>query len=170
MKETRTGLRSPTHLLSSRGIFLLPFLHLAAECLAYSESMPPLDVDGVGVPEMFTRNAQFRDYARWLVAESIVLLYEGKPLDAVQTDALVFGLARQAASPGSILSLLVGESVDSIALGGLRVILYHDGENATVSEAVVQAIDRRRTAPDLGLALRVEVVLNLAMSDSDRIA
>lgn len=144
-------------------------LHQVARCPAYWEATRSLDVEGIQVPDVFPRNAQFRDYARWLVAESMLLLYEGKPLDAIQGDALVFNLARQVASSGSVISLLVGNAIDSIAIGGMRSILYHEGANAAVAEAVVQAMEARRSAPDLGLALRGEVVFEMKMYDSQRL-
>jgi hypothetical protein len=143
-------------------------LHQVALCPAYSEAPQTLTVEGIQVPDTFPQNAQFREYARWLVAESALLLYGGKPLDAIQVDALVFRLARLSASSGSILTCLVSDAIDSLALDGMRRILYQEGDREGVAAAVVQAIETQRTAPNLGLALRGEVVVELSMSDSER--
>jgi hypothetical protein len=143
-------------------------IHQVAQSRSYWEPAHMLKVGDITVPDTFPRNAEFRDYARWLLSESMLLLYEGKPLDAVEREAMVFNLARQVASSGSVISLLVSDAIDALALGGMRLILYQEGSDAVVAEAVGQAITTRRSAPSLGQALRGEVVFSLTMSDSER--
>jgi len=143
-------------------------IHQAAQCPAYQEPLQTLDIAGIKVPDDFAHNAQFRDCARWLVYESNLLLQEGKPLDAIQADALGFQLARQVASRSSLLSLLVSDAIDGLTLSGLRTILYHEDNNPVAAAAIVQAIDTQRSAPNLRSALRGEVVFALSMSDSQR--
>jgi len=143
-------------------------IHQVAQCPAYWEPPKMLDVGGIRVPDDFPRDAQFRDYARWLVYESNVLLQEGKPLDAIQVDALGFSLARQVGSQGSLITLLVSEAIDALALSGLRTILYHEADNPAAVAAIGQAIETQRSAPNFRPTLRGEVVRALSMSESER--
>jgi hypothetical protein len=109
----------------------------------------------------FPKEARLREVARWLAAESALQLYDKKPLDAVRTQALVFQVARHAASTPTLTSNLVAAAVDAIALGGMRRILYIAGNDPQVAAAVQQAIEKDRSSIDLGHALWGELALNL---------
>jgi hypothetical protein len=146
----------------------LHLIHQAAQCPYYSEPPKTFEVSGVVMPDSFPQAARFREYARWLAAESMVQMYEGNPLGAIQVDMLVFNLARQVGSAGSLIVSLVGEAIDALALGGMRMILYREGRSAVVAEAVRKAIETQGSGPDIATALRGDVVSSLSMTDSLR--
>ncbi len=145
----------------------LLLIHQAARCPFYVAPPATLELNGMTLLDDFPRGAQFRDYARWLNAEGMLLLLDGKPFDAIQVVSLSFGLSRHAAA-GSAIAYFVGEAINSIALGGLRLILYRVGSDASVAEAVSKTLETQYRAPSLAAALRGEVASALVLSDSQR--
>lgn len=146
----------------------LHLIHQAADCETYAEPPQTMQLAVGTVVDDFPRFALFRDCARWLVAEGVIALYDGRPQDAIKSDALTFRLARQVASTGSVVSFLVGAAVDGIGLSGMRRILYHSGRDAAVAEAVRQAIETQSNTLKLAAAFRGEPLQFLVLSESMR--
>lgn len=146
----------------------LQLIHQMAQAPAYREAAATVRVAGISVPDSFPRYALFRNHARWLRAESMLLLYDKKPLEAVQVDRLVFHLAHHVVADSSLLSFLVSTAIHSIALNDLRTILYREGNNPIVAEAVLHLIDEQGGVPALNAAVRGEALVGLEMLDTQR--
>ncbi len=144
----------------------LRLIHLAAHCKTYHVPLQKRVGLGITIDE-FPRSGQFREMARWLLAEGAVLLADGRPQEAILVDGEAFLLARLVSS-GSMISYLVGAAVDSIALGAMRVILYRAGADAAVADSVRDTIRLQRDPMDIATALVRTVVLEVATTDAMR--
>lgn len=106
--------------------------------------------------EEFPDYARIRNCARWLSAESALLLYDGKPLEAVKAQEMGLTVARHVTGR-SVISYLVGLAVDSISLAGMSRILYEAGNDPAVAQAVREAIERSHPVLHPEEVLRYEV-------------
>jgi hypothetical protein len=107
--------------------------------------------------------ARMRMAARIITAESRVLDSDGKPLEAVRNQALGFRIAQHAASENLLIGYLVGHAVDAITLSGLQQILYRDGGDPAVCEAVRATVEQDYKPSDLAHALRTEFCMQMVI-------
>ena len=96
-----------------------------------------------------------------LEAESLLLVKDGKPLEAVRNQALGFQVARHAAAENLMLANDVADSVDSITLAGMAKILYWAGEDIAVAEAVRTELEKSWTPHSVAFALRSEIASHI---------
>jgi hypothetical protein len=111
----------------------------------------------------FPEYRDMRMAARYIKAESAVLAWEGKPLEAVKNQALGFRIARHAASDNMLISYLVGVAIDAITLAGMQHILASTGNRPDVDDAVRAAIEKEYRPLSLARALRTEVGTQLGV-------
>ena len=110
--------------------------------------------------------ATMRMAARWLSAENAVLLADGKPLEAVRTQALCYRIAHQATmNPDLLLSVLVGIVVDATSEVGMERVLYRAGSDPKVAEAVRRTIDAQHTHFRTQNAFHGELYMGLVSLD-----
>jgi len=91
---------------------------------------------------LFQEDKYLEMAARFIMAESRVLDWDGKPLEAVRNQALGFRVARQAYSDKMGIPYLAAEQIDATTLSGLQKILYHDGSNPAVADAVKAVVEK----------------------------
>jgi hypothetical protein len=100
-------------------------------------------------------NAAFPDYAllreagRMLRAEALLLTLEGKPTEAVRTQALGYATALHAAAEPTVIAYLVAEACVAIANSGLVDILHMARPDEGVAGSVRSALQK---APHLSIA------------------
>jgi hypothetical protein len=97
-----------------------------------------------------------RTATRLLTAESIVLLHDDRPLDAVRNQSLGFIIGRHAANGDLLLGDLTARGIDAVTISGFQKILYHSGSDPRVTDAVRKAIETSWRPHDLVRALRNE--------------
>src|SRR5579872_293860 len=114
-----------------------------------------------GAAMQFPEFAVMRSAARWLSAESALQLYDGRPIEAIRTAALLFGVADHAANDPMLIAYLVSVAIDAIAYAGMERILYAAGVRPGVADSVRRAFERGPRPKSLSFALRGEVVLPL---------
>ena len=123
---------------------------------------------GQGSAMWFPEFARMRVAARWLSAESALQLYDGKPLDAIRTEALGFRLAFHTAKDPMLIAYLVSIAIDTITLRGMERILYTAGDRPGVALAVQQAIEANAKPHSLAHGLRFEIMLPLIDMEKNR--
>lgn len=106
---------------------------------------------------LFPEFATMRQCMRLLAAESLLMAYDGKPLEAVRNLAEGFQIARHAASEPILISYLVGVAVDAITLRGMQIVLYMAGDRPEVAEAIAKTVEKSWQPLSLVPALRGEV-------------
>ena len=121
-----------------------------------------------GTSMLFPEFAKMRMAARWLSAESALQLYDGKPLVAVQTEALGFRVAFHAAKDPMLIAYLVANAIDAITLRGMERILYAAGDQPGVALAIQQAIEAGAQPRSLAHGFRGEFILPLVELDKNR--
>jgi hypothetical protein len=142
----------------------LRLIHQAAGCTSFSVLPETFKRNGADViVNDFPLTGRLRDYARWLYAEGVIVLADGKPLEAVKTVALGFNLGRLVALRPGTIPYLVGTAINALARSGLRVILYRAGDDAGVAEAVRSALAMRPSMPMLSEVLKGEAVSGLML-------
>jgi hypothetical protein len=113
----------------------------------------------------FPEFAGFREAARWIKAESAAQLKDGRPLEAVKTQALGFRIARHAASDPILIGYLVGVAINAITLSGMEHILYTAGGDPAVADAVGQAVEKDFARLSLAHSFRGDLVTYLVYVD-----
>jgi len=86
--------------------------------------------------------APMREAARLLVAKSALLAHDGKPLDAVRNQAQGFRIARHVENENYMLGHMTAVAIDGMTLRGLQKILYAEGGNPAVADAVRSVIEK----------------------------
>ena len=123
-----------------------------------------------GADLLLPEYATMRLAARWLSGESALLLYYGRTTEAIETQALGFHIASQAAKDPTLIAFLVGDAVDAITLAGMERILYEAGNKASVAEAVAQAIEKNWEPHSLAYGMRGEINMDLVEIEKLRTA
>jgi hypothetical protein len=157
---------SPAQQAAVRRLFaarpeILPLIHKSAQrpqCVFVRDWSKGLDL-------LFPEFPKMRIALRCLNAESLFLLQDGKPLDAVRNQALGFRIARHAAADPTLIGYLVAVALDSITLAGMQRFLYQAGDSPSVADAVRQAIEQNWQPHSLTHALRGEVELGVIICD-----
>jgi hypothetical protein len=143
-------------------------IHAAAQ-KPYCTLIPDWSVSPVDLASnLFPEFSGVRSHARWLAAESAILLYKGKPMEAVQTMALGFALGRHVGSDQTIINYLVARAVDAITLAGMERILQAAGADSAVVQAVADAVQANRPQYRLGHYLKGELVQSLRFREDVR--
>lgn len=140
------------------------FIHLAA-------ALPDCAFErdwSQGASLEFREFAKFRRTARWLAAESYLQLIDGKPLEAIHTQALGFRVAQHAAHDPVLIAYLVALAIDNISLAGMENILYRIGSDTAVAGALRAAINSECKPLSLAFALRGENMFNMVNLEAIR--
>ena len=103
--------------------------------------------------------AGMRSGLRILSSESLVLLSEGKTLDALHNETLGFHMAQHAASDPILIGKLVGVALNSITLRFLERILYTAGDQPGVAQSVVEAIAHNWKSVSMADGMRGEIIM-----------
>ncbi len=111
---------------------------------------------------LFPDLAWYREDERLLRTETYLLAAQGKYADAIQNQARGFRIAQQAASDPTLISYLVGEACEAIALRGMGDILSLSGPNSEVAAQVTQAVKDAHPHLSLAYALTGETTLQAA--------
>ena len=114
---------------------------------------------GQGASLLLPEYSKMREGVRVLTAETTLLLADGKPLDAIRNETPGFQMAQHAATDPIIIGNLVGIALDSITLRGMEKVLYADGEQPGVAQAVEQSIAQNWKPHSLAYGLRGEFVM-----------
>lgn len=122
----------------------------------------------LGLELTFPEFVNMRLAARWISAESALLLYDGKPLEAVQRQSEGFRISRQLDKSPAMISYLLHVAIDAINLAGMERILYAKGEKPDVARAVRITVGREYRDMSLAYALRAEVFMVLSEMDKLR--
>lgn len=142
----------------------LEMIHQAAarpHCVFLRDWAQP---SGITYPEY----AHMRFAAQWLTAESLLLLHDGKPLEAVRTQALGFAIARHAAQEPTPISYFVACAIQNITLRGMQNILLIPGMDTSVANAVRQAVEQNRVGFSLTYSLHGQLAVSLMLLESAR--
>lgn len=110
---------------------ILTLLHKAVvkpQCVFADDSAQPF-----GFPKEY---AGLREDARELRAESTLLAFQGKYLEAAANQELGFRLSSQVTSTPEEIGFLVGEAIDSITVRSILDILAKAGPNAALDSRV----------------------------------
>lgn len=139
--------------LSSRAD-LVAFVHQAAsrpDCYFVKNWTQPNPAQ-VAYPEM----TALLEASHILTAQSLVMAAQGRPVQAVQNQALGFRIVDHAATEPTLTGYLLSTGAATTTVSGLQKILYMAGDNAKVDRAVAQAIAQNWRAPSLAHALSGE--------------
>lgn len=101
--------------------------------------------------------------ARFLATESLLMAHDGKPLEAVRSQALGFTLATHATEEQFLLGYLTSHTVNGITLSGLQKILYVSGSDVKVAESVQSVVEKAYVEPILRKALQHEAGVDIAI-------
>ncbi len=112
-----------------------------------------------GASMMFPEFATMRMTTRWLSAESALQLYDGKPMDALRTQALGFRVSEHVSHDPILIAYLVALATDSITLAGIERIEFAAGDRPGVAEAVLRVLNTDLKPRSLAHGLRGEFVL-----------
>lgn len=112
-----------------------------------------------GASMIFPEFATMRMATRWLSAESALQLYDGKPLDALRTQALGFRVSEHVSHDPMLIAYLVALATDSITLSGIERIEFVAGDRPGVAEAVLRVLNTDLKPRSLAYGLRGELVL-----------
>ncbi len=94
---------------------------------------------------------------RMLSAESTIMLADGEPLDAIANDAVIFAIARHAASEPDVVCNETAIVYDRLALYGLEKILYKTGEQPDIAETVEKCVTANWQPHNLKYALGTSI-------------
>ena len=119
------------------------------KCIFVRNWKVPVDVF---VPEY----ARMRSAARFLIAESLLMTHNGKPLEAVRNQAPGFHIARHATKEHQFIGYLVGNAIDGMTLTGFQKILYLSHGDPKVAEEVRAAVEKGLESHSLRKALEFQ--------------
>jgi hypothetical protein len=105
---------------------------------------------------LYTELAPMRRASEWLTAQSLVLAQEGKPMDAVANQALIFRFADDADSDKLLIPYLVTIAIQANAVVGFQRILYLTNGDPKVAAAIEAAIEQSYHRPSLSKSLGAE--------------
>jgi hypothetical protein len=105
--------------------------------------------------------APMREATRLLIAESALLVHDGKPMDAVNNQTLGFTIARHIAPEHYLTAHMTAVAVDSMTLLGLQKILYIAGSDPAVAKAVRSAIENEWRPHSLARAFEGEAGMHV---------
>ena len=108
---------------------------------------------------LFPEYAPMRNGLRVLTNESALLLFDGKPLDAIRNEALGFQIAQHTQTDSYIIGKLVGVAANTITLRFMERVLYTAGEQPGVANAVEKAIESNWRTVSVADGIRGEVVV-----------
>jgi hypothetical protein len=108
---------------------------------------------------------QMRHTARILTAESTLLLADGKPLEAIQNEALGFHTAWQTAQEPCIIACLVSVAIDASTLTWMEKCLYASENRPDILQAVQDAIEAHWKPHSAAYSLRGDVIMFLVLLD-----
>jgi hypothetical protein len=134
-------------------------------------SLPDCDFQrnwALGPDLLLPEYATMRWAARRLSAESTVLLMDGKPFDAVNELVHGFQLSKHAAKDPILVAFLVSAAIDAITLAGYEKILYVEGDQPGVAEAVLKAIEKNWRPRSLAYAMRGDLVMQTVVLERFR--
>lgn len=103
--------------------------------------------------------AAMRSGLRVLTNESALLLYDGKPLDAIRNETLGFAMAKHAQTDPILIGKLVSVALNAITLHFMERVLYTAGEQPGVAQAVENAIAGNWQTVSMADAMRGEIVV-----------
>ena len=119
---------------------------------------------GVSFPEY----AYIRAAGNVLAAESLLLLHDGKPLEAVRVQAMGFAIARHAAQEPIFIGYTAACAIQSLTLRGMQNILLKAGTDAAVANAVRQAVEQNRARFTPAHAMRGGLAMMFITLDDTR--
>lgn len=143
---------------------LMALIHRAA-------ALPDCDLQhrwSDGPAMLFPEFSRMRAATRWLMAESGLLLWDGKPLEAVRNAALGFRISAHSQTDQILIAHFVAIAIDAITLRGLENILYHTGGRPDVAIAVRSAVEQNWSSRSLAHSLRGEVLFGITSADMAR--
>ena len=120
-----------------------------------------------GLETTFPELVNMRMAARWISGESALLLYDGKPLEAVRQLEAGFRISGQLAKSRTMICYLVHLAVDAITLAGMERILYAAGSKPEVARAVRSAVETR--FPDMGPAHALGADVYFVLNEMDKL-
>jgi hypothetical protein len=118
-----------------------------------------------GLAILYPELAYVRSMARWLIAESGVMLRDGKPMEAIHNTALGFQMVRHVAQNPDEIHYLVAIALQRTTLGALENILLAYGDKPEVVSAVQQVVDKEMPRLKASDGLRAQIVMVLATAD-----
>ena len=95
---------------------------------------------GKGYNLLFPEYAPMRSGVRILSNESALLLYDGKPMDAIRNETLGFQVAQHTKNDSFVIGKLVGIALNAITLHFMERVLYTVGDQPGIAESVEKAI------------------------------
>ncbi len=102
--------------------------------------------------------AAMRSGLRVLTNESALLLYDGKPLDAIRNETLGFAMAKHAQTDPILIGKLVSVALNAITLHFMERVLYTAGEQPGVAQAVENAVADNWQTVSMADGMRGELV------------
>ena len=112
--------------------------------------------------------APMRAGLRILTRESLVLLADGKPLDAIRNETLGFHMAQHAAADSILIAKLVGVALNTMTLRFMERVLYTAGDQPGVAQAVADTIAQNWKLVNMADGMRGEVILGEVVCDMIR--
>ncbi len=119
----------------------------------------------LGPDMLFPEYAKMRGGLRVLTNESLILLADGKTLDAIRNEAMGFKMAQHAASEPTLISKLVGVALNAITLHFMERVLYTAGDQPGVAQAVADAISQNWKTVSMADGMRGEIILGEVVFD-----
>ncbi len=108
---------------------------------------------------------EMRFAARLIAAESRLMTYDNKILEAIRNQALGFQVARHISAESQQVGCMEANSLDSIALSGFQRMLCLSGGDAKVAEAVQATVQRDYQPHSLRNALKLMAGCDIVMLD-----
>lgn len=111
----------------------------------------------LGADLLYPEWGKMNNGVRMLSAESTLMLTDGETLDAIANYALLFAIARHAASEPDVVCNETAIVYDRLALYGLEKILYKTGEQPDIAEAVEKCVTANWQPHDLKYGLGTSI-------------
>ena len=108
---------------------------------------------------LFPEYARMRSSARILTNESLVMLADGKTIDAIRNESLGFRVAQQAAAEPNIIGKLVGVALNTITLRFMERVLYTAGDQPGIAQSVADTIAQNWKTVSMADGMRGEIIL-----------
>lgn len=122
----------------------------------------------LGPDMLFPEYAKMRGGLRILTNESLVLLADGRTLDAIRNEAIGFKMAQHTAAEPTLISKLVGVALNAITLHFMERVLYTAGDQPGVAQAVADAVSHNWQSVSMADGMRGEIILGEVICDMTR--
>ncbi len=122
----------------------------------------------LGPDLLFPEYAKMRGGLRVMTNESLVLLADGKLLDAIRNEAIGFKMAQHAASDSTLISKLVGVALNAITLHFMERVLYTAGDQPGVAQAVADTISQNWHTVSMADGMRGDIIMGEVICDMMR--